>query len=345
MKKLIILGAGANVDFGFPTGLELSKLIHSGWRRSNEKYTGFLLVSLKKHNKQFNGFDDAQKTAAKRINQLSHRFYLSGAESIDDFLSRSLEDFEVSFGKLTILNLLLEKERESINAEAENKKTIFQWENNWLRILFGKEFRFEKTEELENKLTQDPVKFITFNYDRSLEHFIFNAIKNYYGIDPKTAAQICKKIYFYHVYGKLAPLEWELDGSSRWLEYGSDLKDAPYNIGDTLFRYTSNIKVMNEDRNNFESIKNTCKDLIAEADKVYILGFGFLQSNYKLLGIDEYRQSFKNNKLPLDKFYYTAYGLSKNKMMEVDRNFGSLSGFSIAKATESVIYDYIHHHY
>lgn len=189
------------------------------------------------------------------------------------------------------------------------------------------------------------MKFITFNYDRSLEHFIFNAIKNYYGIDPSTATQICKKICFYHVYGKLAPLEWELDGSNSGLEYGSDLKDAPCNVGDTLFRYTSNIRVINEDRNNFELIKNSCKDLITETDKVYILGFGFLRSNYKLLGIDEYRQSFKNNKLPLDKFYYTAYGLSKTKMTEVDRNFGSESGFSITKATESGIYDYMHHHY
>lgn len=93
MKKLIILGAGANVDLGFPTGLELSKLIHSIWRRPNEKYTDFLLVSLNKHGKKLNGFDEVRKTAVKRINQLSHRFYLSGAESIDDFLSRSLENF------------------------------------------------------------------------------------------------------------------------------------------------------------------------------------------------------------------------------------------------------------
>jgi len=344
MKKLIILGAGTNVDFGFPTGIELSKSIHSIWNNPNDKYITFLLLSLNKHKKKFNDFDDPRKNAAERIKRLSERFYYAGAESIDDFLSQPLEDFEVSFGKLTILNLILEKERES--AIDSHPKTLFKWEVNWLRILFGEEFRFETIEKLKEKLAQNPVKFITFNYDRALEHFIFTAIKNYYGIDQKDAISIYKQIEFYHIYGKLAPLEWETSDPNSRLKFGDDFKDFPYNKNDKLYLCTSNIKVINEDRNNFDSISKKCRNWIQEADKVHMLGFGFLDSNYKLLGIEEYKQSCRNNRLPLNKFYFTTYGLGKNKKADIFRNFGTApDGSCRAKEYELEIYDYMRHHY
>ena len=124
MKKLIILGAGANVDFGFPSGIELSKSIHSIWSRPNDKYIRFLFNTFSKHGKKFHDSDDHKKSAATRIKRLSDRFYYAGAESIDDFLSQPLENFEVSFGKLTILNLILEKEKESLITNSP--KTLFK---------------------------------------------------------------------------------------------------------------------------------------------------------------------------------------------------------------------------
>lgn len=344
MKKLIILGAGANVDFGFPTGIELSKTIHSTWSNPNDEYITFLLLSLKKHEKKFNDFEDHREIAAKRIKRLSERFYYAGAESIDDFLSQPLENFEVPFGKLTILNLILDKEKKSILTG--HPQSLFKWETNWLRILFGQEFRFETIDKLNEKLTQNPVKFITFNYDRSLEYFIFNAIKNYYGIEQRDAISIYNKIDFYHVYGKLAALEWESEDPNNRLKFGDDFKDFPCDTDEKLYRCISNIKVVNEDRSNFESISNKCKDWIQESDKVYFLGFGFLELNYKLLGIEKYKKSCRDNRIPLNKFYYTTYGLSENKKLNVSKNFGNLSNRTCrATAYDLKICDYMLHHY
>lgn len=345
MKKLIILGAGAHTDFGFPTSTKLSQSIHSVWDRPGDKYTTLFLNSINKHGKKFTDFiESAEAAAAARIKRLSDNFFYSAAESIDDFLSQPHENFEVSFGKMTILNLILEKERDSINTD--NHDNLFKWESNWLRIFFGKEFRYENIEILYEKLTKNPLKFISFNYDRSLEYFLFNAIKNYYGLSNTDAISVYKKIEFFHIYGKLAPLEWESDDPNGRLKFGDDFKDFPYNKTEKLYNFASNIKVINEDRNNFETIKQKCLGWIRESDRVYILGFGFLDSNYKLLGIEDYKQSCAHQWLPSGKFHYTSYGLSVSKSEDVIKKFGANSmGDCRAKAHNFNAHDYMLHHY
>jgi len=162
-------------------------------------------------------------------------------------------------------------------------------------------------ERLNEKLKQSPVRFISFNYDRSLEYFMFNAIKNYYGVGSEETTAACNKIEICHVYGKLAPLEWESNVPNERLAFGEKLNDFVYNAEGKLCKCAANIKVIDEDRNDLEAIKNKCKTWIQQSDKVFILGFGFLDSNCKLLGID------KCGQMPLDKFYYTTHGLSENK--------------------------------
>ena len=52
---------------------------------------------------------------------------------------------------------------------------------------------------MSNRLT-----VVTFNYDLSLEHYLFNAMCNAYGVPEDRAAQVLKCIKFIHVYGKLS---------------------------------------------------------------------------------------------------------------------------------------------
>lgn len=342
MKKLIILGSGSSVDFGFPIGIKLSKDIHELWRHPNDEYINFLLKCLKKDKKNFKSFNQ-REAAVTRTKRLADRFYYSGADSIDDFLSRGLEDFETSFGKLTIINHILKKEKESKNKEPS--ESLFKWEDNWLRLLFGHEFRFKTVDELKKKLEQSPIKFITFNYDRSLEFFIFTAIKNYYDPKDDQLIDIFNKIEFYHVYGKLAPFSWEKKDANNSLKFGDDLKDS-LDKSEELYRCASNIKVVNEERNNFDSIRNKCKKWIEDSNKVYILGFGFLESNYELLNIEGYKQTRQRNEIQSNKFFYTTYGLSESKKEDIRKKFGIIMGKSCrAESRDSTIYEYMRHFY
>lgn len=334
MQKTIILGAGASFDFGFPTGIELCEEIYKGWLNPNDKYIKFYKHHLKDGEKN-------ESEIEKSISDLAYQFYYSGALSVDDFLSRLNNKVDIDFGKMTITDLILKKENDSVSNQGG--KQLFQWRNNWLRKIFAKEFRFETVEELIKKIEESPVRFITFNYDRSLEYYLFTAIKNYYG-DGQKAKEIYKTIEIHHIYGKLGPLEGEVNDDTEHFNYGES-----YGRGsdeNKIYKCSSNIKVINENKNGAKQIIEKCYQWIKQSDKVYILGFGFLNSNYKLLGIDDYKESCKG-KIPENKFIYTSYGLSESEKRTVREKFGFAKDDK-CRATEypeMPIYDFFLHEY
>jgi len=71
------------------------------------------------------------------------------------------------------------------------------------------------TDELEKKerLSQfhrNNVSFITFNYDRSLEHFLFESLRYSFSEIPKDEIiNEVKQIKIIHIYDKVAPLPWQ----------------------------------------------------------------------------------------------------------------------------------------
>lgn len=56
---------------------------------------------------------------------------------------------------------------------------------------------------------QNKISIITFNYDRSLEHSLFTALKNSYAKNDRDCASKLKNIPIVHVYGQLGYLPWQ----------------------------------------------------------------------------------------------------------------------------------------
>lgn len=341
MNKLIIVGAGASMDFGFPSGIELLQRIYSLWNNPNSDYMAYYLYTMRKFNKRYE-YESSSKAAAKQIKYLSQRLYYSSAESIDDFLGQCSDKVDVNFGKLTILDLILNNEYRA-NTLLEHHG-LFKWENNWLRVFFGREFRFENPDILKSKLKEHKIDFIIFNYERSIEHFLFNAISNYYNLAPDKVKEILSNVSFSHVYGMLAPLGWQEDNPNKVLEYGNNLQKD--NKLDKLYQCISNIKIVNEDRENLDSIKAHYSQLIKNAQRVCIMGFGFLDSNYKLLGIEEYKKERGKSGIEFSKFFYTSHGLSEGlKDIITNSYFGKYYGEENAKHYDKNIHDYMLNHY
>lgn len=336
MKKIFILGAGANYDFGFPSGMELMQEIYSSWEQLNDDaiYHYVSIMEKLKIRLPYN----RNHFVEQKIKRLSDRLYFSGADSIDDFLSQCKDDEDVQFGKLTILEVIFEKEQK---AKEFGDGTLFKWEGNWLRVLFGEEFRFENIEKLKNKLDTDQFCFVIFNYDRCVEHFLYTAIQNYYGLNDEETKNIINKMSFYHVYGRLAPLDWQPEGNPL------NFVGAVENVFD-LYRLVHNIKIVNEDRGDAENIKDKINSQIRDANKVYILGFGFQESNWNLLGIDKYAEHRAKGLswLP-DKFNYTNFGLSKRRKENIQKELFGLKPINVdaAKSYDVKIYDFMHHEY
>lgn len=340
MKKVFILGAGASCDFGFPSGMELMQEIHSVWNSQQ----GEIHTNYAHFKEQLKGFSRLPKerekqVVAKKIKKLSDRLYFSGADSIDDFLSQCKDEVDVQFGKLTILKIILEKEQK---AKEFGDGTLFKWEESWLRVLFGEEFRFENIEQLKKKVEKEQFYFVIFNYDRCVEHFLYTAIQNYYGLEDEGIKNIINKMKFYHVYGRLAPLDWQPEGNP--VSFGNVFGD----VSDGLYRLVPNIKIVNEDRGDVENIKDKINVQIRDADKVYIFGFGFQDSNWKLLGIDKYKNHCaKGLRWSLDKFHYTHFGLSKRRKAHIQKELFGLASSAVdsAKSYDVKIYDFMHHNY
>ena len=151
----LILGAGASQPFGFPTGSELRARI-LGLTRLNDTDSKNLLSIF--------GFNQDQ------VMFFCDSFRKSGKASIDSFLEHRQEFSRI--GKYAIAVAL-------ISNEDENK--LFDVRNlNWYQYLYSKiTTDFFPTDFLD--LTRNRLSILTFNYDRSIEHYFLHALSNSYG--------------------------------------------------------------------------------------------------------------------------------------------------------------------
>lgn len=73
---------------------------------------------------------------------------------------------------------------------------------------------------------ENPVSFIRFNYDISVEYYLFNCLKNSYRQTDDEGAKQLRKIPIVHVHGNLGALPWQgfLDGREHGGTLGRTIK-------------------------------------------------------------------------------------------------------------------------
>ncbi len=133
-------------------------------------------------------------------------------DSVDLFLALNLEFTEI--GKTAIYLSIPEYE----NKDKDINKII-----NWYNILFTVMVEGISSPNEYKKFSENEIIFITFNYDRSLEHFLFtNFLDISKQISESDKIEAIKKIKIFHVYGKLADLFWQ-NAENKVLNYGSEV--------------------------------------------------------------------------------------------------------------------------
>ncbi|MDD5326272.1 MAG: hypothetical protein PHY02_00475 [Phycisphaerae bacterium] len=249
VPTVLILGAGASIPYGFPSGKKLvEKICNMLEDDSNNIYRLFLML----------GF--SERIVRNFRETLAH----SGQSSVDAFLEHR-KDF-VDVGKVAIATALL---------PFEKTKKLFDlgMDENWYQYLFSI-LNTSFQEFGENDLS-----IITFNYDRSVEHYLFTSLRNTHGKSDKECAEKLNLIPIIHVHGKLGDLEWKPE--HRWpVQYDlSDPLDA-----DMVGRASKSIKIIYEDIAEDNEFKQA-RQLLTKAARIYILGFGFNMTNLKRLGL------------------------------------------------------------
>src|SRR3989338_8724776 len=212
MKRLIVLGAGSSVDFGFPSGIGLIKRIYRKWKEPDGELIDIFETLLGQHGKP------KSSTPENKLKGFADQLFYSGAISIDDFLSQSTDSLLKDIGRISIFNEIIESEKVSIPCDAgycetkEGETTekrgvsgLFKWEQNWLREFFGKTLRpFKGVSDLKKHLQTNTLEFIIFNYDRCVEYYLYQAVKNYYSLaNDEEVYEILKLINFTHIYGEI----------------------------------------------------------------------------------------------------------------------------------------------
>lgn len=257
-KTVFILGAGASADFGYPLGNTLREFIIKSCR-GHTKFVENIAVAI--------GAEDWVGNKAdylKVVNEFGEHLYHHSGYSIDDFL----ESFSTKYllvGKLAIAQAIAHNEKHNKLYDTDN----------WYRILYNK-MRRDTTLE---SFSQNQVSFITFNYDRSLEHFLYTSLSSYdEKIQRAKVIELIEQIPIVHLYGQIDLLDWQAPGGR---PYGQEitvyqLKDYKENISIVFEKYTDAIKKQFDKAN----------QLIKEAGRIYILGFGFHENNLERLNHD-----------------------------------------------------------
>lgn len=255
-RKVFIIGAGAHVAYGFPTGKGLK-----------DEIIGPQAIA-----------EYASSVFHNHIEFVERFKKAESLDSIDAFLQNHPEFEEI--GKYAIAWAISRAEADTGGERKASayKKNIEDQEidDDWIRFLTRLTTNTLPGDHYK-KIGKNDVNFITFNYDRTLEHFIYEDLTNAYRCDPDGLRIIGEFITskIHHVYGKIGPLPWQ---SANGFPYGVPTKKLP-----KLHEIMHNINIIRTG----DEPRHELVQLLERADTIFFLGFGFATENLKVLNIPE----------------------------------------------------------
>lgn len=300
-NTVLILGAGASAPFGFPIGSKLVEEVYNSLDHTILKEKQLVMPDRNSSILPFNievEIDPETKSSnslvqmmldlghtKQKIQEFRKALKQSQLNSVDAFLEHRPEF--ISIGKLAIANVLL---------KYENYEAIIM-SPDWYKYIWNK--LITKYDSFKN----NKLSIITYNYDRSLEYYLFNALKNTFGKSDKETYGILKSINIIHVHGKLGDLPWE---SEDFIEFGEKIDNK-----DRLLKVSEGIKIIHEDissNNEFTEAHNLLKNAII----TIFLGFGYSETNLKRLLVEDISPATKS-------MFASGYNLTSAEKSSINR--------------------------
>ncbi|MDO8140235.1 MAG: hypothetical protein Q6358_01935 [Candidatus Brocadiales bacterium] len=186
---VLVVGAGASMDYGFPSG---EQLIGDIIQAPSVKKKIFVALILYKYFK--NKPEKTLHDCYRMVEEFISTFKNASPASIDDFLDKNKrEEFKI-IGKICIVITI---------SRCENSELTTGWFNYlWKKIYEGN--------DIKNNLSK--LTFITFNYDRSLERFLYTRLINLLNLKEEDAIKLFNEsVVIHHVYGQLGFFKWQKD--------------------------------------------------------------------------------------------------------------------------------------
>jgi hypothetical protein len=201
--------------------------------------------------------------------------------SIDAFLARRPD--MVDIGKRLIAAVLLAQEQPELLHSCSH-------EDKWYQYFFNR----IATEDWDS-LDFSNFGVITFNYDRSLEHYLANALSASYDRPRELCEQKLSSLTIIHVYGLLGPAS---SAEDKYFPYGNSATPANIQIA------SERLRVIPEGRDEDETLI-AARNLLINANHLAFLGFGFDEANLRRL----------NSKATCAEFVESSYGFRTRKVV------------------------------
>lgn len=300
-KTLFVVGAGASYEVGLPIGSGLKECIVNA-------------LSYKPREGSIS--DEIIGRALDIANNRNRSLYIQACQhiceampqviSIDNFIDQHRGNEQIErCGKLAIVRAILAAESGSslfINPLNVHNKMEFgnkhsnsllkPLEETWFNSFWKLLTENCTVEDLEERFSK--VAFIIFNYDRCIEHFLYNSLLRIYRIGEKKAAELVKSIEIYHPYGTVGSLRWQSEVNT--IGYGEEANHGQ------LLELAKQIKTFTEGANSSDML--SIRSLMMSSPRIIFLGFAFHERNMELL-------LSKSPAKPTAKYIYgTAFGVS-----------------------------------
>ncbi len=344
---VFILGAGSSCHYGYPTGEGLVERVVQMTDRfasycENRQQSGYISAFVPDYVEQrlakCSNLSNAWISVRDECHLLSHRLRTIRPLVIDFFLAwnKSLE----GLGTFMIAAALLEcemdwfenrRQRQQSSSDGSMRHEIEKAvagtllaPTDWYRFLTHKLVYGCKTSK---DLLKNSVNFITFNYDTSLEHELFNILDSMDILARSDVEDFLAEDRIIHMYGKLNEQPYvneslQLLPAARAL--GSQFLDRTYRrferdydgifsskkaFLDFCLRSSSGIRTVDPGNKVGDGVDQLrAQRWIRAAEVMYIFGYGFDENNNQRLGLDDYVPRMNE----VDKVVmYTNYGDTK----------------------------------
>lgn len=335
-KTVFVLGAGASWHYNYPTGddlvqcvLEKLKILircyDDDWGRHTKGGPGSAISSIDAISKIMGGEAENPKIVDFLQNFHDRLKYVN--PPVIDYFFQSNDDLR-DIGKLMIAWAILDRESQYERVGNFNRERLKQsrkeHRDDWYRYVLYKMLIGCND---YNDVFENNVNFITFNYDVSLDHFLYKGLKQIAFMKPDSVPadeikrQLKRRIH--HVYGFVREKDpfSDLDISfeppnSSTIEKHKDIVESAYAASQSI----DTIAGLKRD------IPKHVLNKLEEAQDIYVLGFGFDEMNCESLNAREYFGFNSSKQYIADKdyrnFFFTNYSDCKSITKKVHKVCG-----------------------
>lgn len=307
-KIVIILGAGASIPYGYPSGPKLVELIIDSLHPNYFFKYKFTYKDLN-HDEPIpiqtkQAFTDnsllvKRGFSQKEILDFGTALLNSNKDSIDSFLLERKEYYEI--GKFTIANCIL---------QCENPNEYQFVSKNWLKYLWN------KIGTSYNQFISSNLSFISFNYDRLIEHFFYQSLKYSFNLTDTEINKLITNRLILHLHGSVGLFPWQ--DNKQGFDYYTSGQDFNSQY-DRVVQASNSIKIIFEKFDSSEIFEDAF-ELICSADEVYTLGFGFHSINLRRLNISEVPKTIKCSAFGLTDHECDQIEITQSDKLALDKN-------------------------